>query len=124
MHQRVDLQLGVFKRVRRRFLHLPVDHLTDPGVQTHLQGNELRLERTSKIQDFLYFFIYNKKIDASVTDEVLAPSGFFHASKLNEQLKNVVPLFLYATVTGRTIKCSSTRWQQMASKTKKKAQSC
>lgn len=95
MHQRVDLQLGVFKRVRRRFLHLPVDHLTDPGVQTHLQGNELRLERTSKIQDFLYFFIYNKKIDASVTDEVLAPSGFFSCFKTERTIKkccSFVPL--------------------------------
>lgn len=36
VHQRVDLQLGVFKRVRRRFLHLPVDHLSYPGIQTHL----------------------------------------------------------------------------------------
>lgn len=38
VHQRVDLQLGVFKRVRRRVLHLPVDHLSYPGIQTHLEG--------------------------------------------------------------------------------------
>lgn len=39
VHQCVDLELGVFERVRRRILHLPVDHLSNPGVQTHLRGN-------------------------------------------------------------------------------------
>lgn len=36
VHQSVDLELGVFKHVRRRVLPLPVDHLSNPGVQAHL----------------------------------------------------------------------------------------
>lgn len=36
VHQRVDLQLGVFERVRRGVLHLPVYHLPNPGIQTDL----------------------------------------------------------------------------------------
>lgn len=36
VHQRVDLQLGVLEGQRRRVLHLPVDHLSHPGIQTHL----------------------------------------------------------------------------------------
>ena len=43
VHQRVDLQLGVFKRVRRRVLHLPVDHFSNPGVQAHLEENTVQL---------------------------------------------------------------------------------
>lgn len=38
VHQCVDLKLGIFKRVRRRVLHLSVDHLSNPGIQTYLQG--------------------------------------------------------------------------------------
>lgn len=38
VHQHVDLQLGVFKGVWRRILHLPVDHLSNPSIQTHLEG--------------------------------------------------------------------------------------
>lgn len=39
VHQCVDLQLGVFERVRCRVLHLLVDHLSNPGIQTHLEGH-------------------------------------------------------------------------------------
>lgn len=38
MHQRVDLQLRVFKRVRRRILHLLVDHLSNSSIQADLRG--------------------------------------------------------------------------------------
>lgn len=40
VHQCVDLQLGIFKCVRRRILHLLVDHLSHPGIQTHLFGRQ------------------------------------------------------------------------------------
>lgn len=44
VHQRVDLELGVLEGVRRGLLHPPVDHLSDPGVQTHLRGKtQIRL---------------------------------------------------------------------------------
>lgn len=46
VHQCVDLELGVFERVRRRVLHLPVDHLSDPGIQTHLRGNVVKKKTT------------------------------------------------------------------------------
>lgn len=36
VHQCVDLQLGVFEGVRGGVLHLLVDHLSNPGIQTHL----------------------------------------------------------------------------------------
>lgn len=36
VHQCVDLQLGIIKCERRWVLHLPVDHLPNPGIQTHL----------------------------------------------------------------------------------------
>ena len=38
VHQRVDLQLRVLEGERRRLLHLPVNHLPDPRIQTHLGG--------------------------------------------------------------------------------------
>lgn len=37
VHQRVNLQLCVIERVRRRLLHLLVDALPHPGVQAHLR---------------------------------------------------------------------------------------
>lgn len=39
MHQRVDLELRVFERLRRGLLHLLVDHLSNPGIQTDLWGD-------------------------------------------------------------------------------------
>ena len=37
VHQRVDLQLCVFKGVGRGVGHLLVDHLPHPRIQTHLE---------------------------------------------------------------------------------------
>lgn len=38
VHQRVDLELSVLKHLRRRVLHLLVDYLSYPGIQTDLWG--------------------------------------------------------------------------------------
>lgn len=45
MHQRVDLQLRIFKGVRRWILHLLVDYLSNPGIQTDLQGKPMTRSR-------------------------------------------------------------------------------
>lgn len=40
VHERIDLQLRIIKRVCRWLLHLPVDPLPHSGVQAHLLGRE------------------------------------------------------------------------------------
>lgn len=39
VHQRVDLQLRLVERVRRRLHHVAVDDLADARVQRHLQAS-------------------------------------------------------------------------------------
>lgn len=60
VHQCVDLQLGVFKRVRRRVLHLPVDHLSNSGIQTHLGGNLMKFSEEEKNEALKFKFSENK----------------------------------------------------------------
>lgn len=52
VHQRVDLQLGVFKRVRRGVLHFPVYHLPNPGIQTNLEGKQLSISHDRRRNNF------------------------------------------------------------------------
>lgn len=55
VHQRVDLQLGVLEGVRRRILHLPVDHFSNPRIQTHLEET-VRQTGSEKEDDAHDFF--------------------------------------------------------------------
>lgn len=48
LHQRVDLLLGVVKRVRGRLQHVAVDHVSDARVQTDLENMR---GRTDSIKD-------------------------------------------------------------------------
>lgn len=55
MHQRVDLQLRIFKGVRRWILHLLVDHLSNPGIQTDLRGKTMTSSRYLTLSDRFWF---------------------------------------------------------------------
>lgn len=48
MHEGVDLQLGVLKRLWRWLYNLLVDHLSHPGVQANLVGVEYRCREVYK----------------------------------------------------------------------------